>query len=98
MTTKRKGSGASRRAQTPARDYPAGFFTEPVRAWVQLQWQGPLTMTAGVHGEARFTDLAKRGRRKAVEDGSGWGQGTIALPNTPKQGAPAWMPRPRIGA
>lgn len=97
MTAKRKGNGKAKRAPTPARDYPAGFFTEPVRAWAQLRYEGPLTMTAGVHGEARFADMAKRGRRKANEDGSGWGKATIVLPNTPKYDAPAWLPRPRSG-
>lgn len=89
MTAKRKG----KRAPTPARDYPAGFFTEPARAWKCLRWTGSLTMTADVHGGSRFTDLAKRGRKKANADGSGWGTGSLVLPNTPKHVVPGWKMR-----
>lgn len=92
MTSKHKG----KRAPTPARDYPPGFFTEPVRAWACLRWDGPLTMSAG-GGGGRFTDLAQRGRRKATADGSGWGRGTVMMPGTPKQDAPAWMVRHPLG-
>ena len=93
MSRKQHGKRATRRAPTPARDWPPGFFTEPVRAWKCLQWAGPLTMAADGGGAERFTDLAKRGRRKANADGSGIGP--MVLPGTRKQTAPAWMPRPR---
>lgn len=98
MSRKQQGKRATRRAPTPALDWPPGFFTEPVRAWKCLQWAGPLTMAADGGGAERFTDLAKRGRRKDNADGSGWGRGTILMPGTPKHDSPAWMPRPRTGA
>lgn len=84
---------SSRKPPTPAVAYPPGWFTEPVRAWVQLQHAGASEQAA--RPPIAFQELAKRGRLKAEQTGSGWGTGTIVLPNTPKHSAPAWMPRPR---
>lgn len=71
--------------------YPPGFFTEPVRAWKALQWQGPVA--ADADPAAKYVALAKRGRVQAAKTGKGWGRGTIVLPNTPKHPAPEWIDR-----
>ena len=64
-------------------DYPPGFFSELVR---QHRWP------------PRFEPSMQRDVDRSPKLGrptshGGWAGGTIALPNTPTQPVPAWMPR-----
>jgi hypothetical protein len=95
---------------TPAVVYPPGFFTEPVRAWAKLCWQGPLTVpplgTKPTAAQAFDGErLAQRGRAKAAEKAAQAGRhqavaftyGSMVLPGTPKWTPPHWMARAKGG-
>lgn len=87
--TVRRTSGRVARA-TVVVSYRPGYFTEPVRAWRQLQFD-----SAAVEERVREylynAANARRGREVALLTGAGWGSGTMALPGTPKTLAPGWM-------
>jgi hypothetical protein len=67
-----------RRAPTPPRVYPAGYFCELV---YRHNWP------------PRFEPRAATNMPRPVQSnqGGGWGEGTIYLTGTPKTGAPGWM-------
>lgn len=79
MTTKQSGMRCGVRAVQPEAAYPLGFFTAPVRAWKQLQFESG--MEVDKWGHMVLLAHAERARQRAT--GKGWGRGTIALPGTP---------------
>lgn len=79
MAGKVKAAGKQTRAARPDVEYPPGFFTEPVRAWRQLQFES--SMTVDKWGHMALLAGAERARQR--ETGVGWGRGTIAMPGTP---------------
>ena len=81
-----KGQRKARKA-LPEVTYPAGFFSELVKAH---NW--PPRFESRLHA-IDLGDKPKLGR--PLKHGGGWGNGTIPLPGTPMSGKPAWMPRPR---
>lgn len=87
--TVRRTSGRVARA-TVAVSYPPGFFTQPVRAWRQLQFDSE-AVGERVREYLYNAANARRGREVALLTGAGWGSGTMALPGTPKTLAPGWM-------
>lgn len=86
-------SKGKRKPPTPAVAYPPGWFTEPCRAWKQLQYQGAVALAGAGEPAGNFGELAQRGRRAAAKKGNGWGCGTLPMPGTPRHSAPAWMVR-----
>ena len=73
---------------TPARQYPPGYFTQPVLDWFGPCWESrwPQADTA-----AHLAALAMAQREHAVATGTGWGAGTMVMPNTPHQRRPGWL-------
>ena len=67
--------------------YPPGYFTEPVLAWWP-RWKSCLDFKAPTRD---MVSLAQAARQAAAESGTGWGRGTVVMPNTPKNDAPGWM-------
>jgi hypothetical protein len=66
--------------------YPPGYFTEPVRAWWP-DWKSRIEVTSnGRLAAAQLFDAWSR-----ADNGTGWGSGTVLMPNTPKNDAPGWM-------
>ena len=59
--------------------YPPGYFTEPVRAWKQMQFVSALQADVS----ERMAQLARAERSRQRATGSGWGGGTIDLAGTP---------------
>lgn len=88
MTVHRPSARKARAAV--AVNYPPGFFTQPVRAWAQMRFD-PHEVDAAVRRYVRNQANARRGREVALSNGSGWGSGTMDLPNTPKTLAPGWL-------
>lgn len=75
--------------------YRPGYFTDPVRAWWPM-WSPYVLPCDGPRkgrppGDIGLSQQASAGRRRAQEQGTGWGKGTILMPNTPKNPAPGWI-------
>lgn len=78
---------ARKLAALPAREYPPGHFTEPVRAWAQMQFVSRLVPYLISPKAGRTPTPAEMDARAA--SGSGWGGGgALALPGTPDQRRP----------
>ena len=73
----------------PATVYPPGFFTEPVRAWKQLQFVSAMAVDKWGH----LALLARAERERQASTGQGWSGGTMALPGTPVRGRPRVLGR-----
>lgn len=73
----------------PAREYPPGWFTRPVLAWwPDFKPAAPVdTEREGLSASARASAI----RERRMADGHAAAAGTMALPNTPKGLAPAWL-------
>lgn len=80
-----------KRKHTPAREFPAGHFTEMVRRhhWPPM-FESQMVWDAA---EAKRKEAARLGREAAIANGTGWKQGTLVLPGTPKWLAPQDMER-----
>ena len=77
-------------AQSPA-GYPPGHFTALIR---QHDW--PPSFQPHDHTPARAVAaelVARAARWKAAAAGRGWAQGTLPMPNTPKNALPSWQVR-----
>jgi len=77
--------------RTPAREFAPGHFSElvakhnwPPRFVPQMVWNAE---------EAKRKEAARLGREAAIANGTGWKQGTLVLPGTPKWLAPQDMER-----
>lgn len=64
------------------KDYPAGWFTEPVRAWKQLQFKPNAQLLAAMERDAQRCDASAAGRASAYESNRQWNArpGQTALP------------------
>jgi hypothetical protein len=69
-----------------ATDYPPGYFLSPVLAWWP-GWRSSIEVTS--NGRLAAAQLADAWSR--AQTGTGWGSGTVLMPNTPKNDAPGWM-------
>jgi hypothetical protein len=76
---------------TPHTDYEPGHFTALIR---KHNWP-PEFVSLMKHDEreAERKQAAEKARQAASATGAGWGNGTIAMPNTPKWTAPKPMVR-----
>lgn len=73
---------AAARVERPEVVYPPDYFTQPVRAWRQLQFKSALV----VDHCGRMKLLADAERERQRSTGVGWGKGTIQLAGTPDFG------------
>lgn len=80
---------ALKAAALPGKVYAPGHFTEPVRAWAQMQFVSQLPT---VDMDAVRKRSAMIGRQASIANGSGWGNGTLDMLGTPITAAPGWMP------
>ena len=69
--------------------YPPGYFTEPVRAWKQMQFVSAMQVDKWGH----LALLARRERTRQMDTGQGWAGGTLALPGAPVRGRPRTLGR-----
>lgn len=79
-----------KRRKLPARAYPPGHFTQPVRAWRGAfgplwspRWPELVTRTTSGHTIAD--------RERQVAEGTGWAGGTVSQPNAPQTMRPGWI-------
>lgn len=79
--------------RTPAREYPAGFFTALIRLH---NWPPNFEPQMG-HDQTEFQRKAAAAvaRERALTTGGGWGPNSITLPNSLTSLAPKMMERAR---
>lgn len=87
-----KGGKASK-APRPAVVYPAGFFTEPARAWGVVSPAMLEGLPADVVQQRQRDSNTRRSRDVALATGNGWANGTIVLDGAPKHPKPIWLVR-----
>lgn len=87
-----KGKKRPRPEPTPVVEYPPGFFLHLV-----LLHNWPPRFEPSLGRKARYdfseqgTIAARSARSAGIEHGTGWGNGTIGMPKTPKNAAPDWL-------
>jgi hypothetical protein len=64
---------------------PAGWFSEPARAWASMQFRSDLLDPECPHNVLRHNDAQQMAKqaRQAREAGKGWAQGSTPMPGTP---------------
>jgi hypothetical protein len=75
-----------KKVETPAKEYPPGYFLEPVYAngtWPPM-WR-PAYLEPSQSAACREAAIRSR------QQGKGWASGTILMPGTPKHLAPTDM-------
>lgn len=79
--------------RTPARDYPAGFFTALCR---EHNWP-PMFVPKMGHDQTEWQRKAAAAvaRERALATGGGWGPNSITLPNSLTSLPPKMMERAR---
>lgn len=96
------------RRPAPSRQWPPGYFSEPVRAWTQMQFSSAEWAQRRVdearargeapqtHNEAALREASTRERERQVLTGTGWGSGTLVMPGTPamRPNPKAWLVMP----
>lgn len=80
-----------KKRHTPALAYPAGYFTALMR---EANWPPGFEAALDLGGaNAQRQRAASAAREAAAANGTGWGNGTIPMANTPKNPMPKMMAR-----
>lgn len=76
-----------------AKEYPPGYFSEPVRAWASMRFESALVLDPATRQlQLRMQAQATAQRAEQQATGKGWGNGTLWMPGTPKTARPGVVP------